>query len=291
MIELRIEGHEVNEIAAAVQRSKRSVERVLQDFRQRLDVIDRRGPMTWASLGGRRVAGRRRGRRGVRGGPGPRRPAELADFAPPPDHPERLAILCELVRVDLEHRWQGGQPRRAGGLPRLFPELFEDPELVHAMAFEEYRLRLQAGEQPAPAEYRRRFGVEGVDWPMPAETPAPRAAGRKPRRSSDHPTIEAMGWSGPPVPIGITDARGRDSRTTSSCRSARSGSLAGRPSSSGRWTAPTRTRPSGWPRPWPAFPGSAPTSSASASAASWAEGRSAGSTSPGRATWPTGWWR
>jgi RNA polymerase sigma-70 factor (ECF subfamily) len=39
MIELRIEGHEVNDIAAAVQRSKRSVERVLQDFRQRLDAL------------------------------------------------------------------------------------------------------------------------------------------------------------------------------------------------------------------------------------------------------------
>jgi hypothetical protein len=39
MIELRIEGHEVNDIAVAVQRSKRSVERVLQDFRQRLDAL------------------------------------------------------------------------------------------------------------------------------------------------------------------------------------------------------------------------------------------------------------
>jgi RNA polymerase sigma-70 factor, ECF subfamily len=39
MIERRIEGHELNEIAAAVQRSKRSVERVLQEFRQRLDAL------------------------------------------------------------------------------------------------------------------------------------------------------------------------------------------------------------------------------------------------------------
>jgi RNA polymerase sigma-70 factor, ECF subfamily len=39
MIELRIEGHEVHDIAASVQRSKRSVERVLQDFRQRLDAL------------------------------------------------------------------------------------------------------------------------------------------------------------------------------------------------------------------------------------------------------------
>jgi len=39
MIELRIEGHEVNDIATAVKRSKRSVERVLQDFRQTLDAL------------------------------------------------------------------------------------------------------------------------------------------------------------------------------------------------------------------------------------------------------------
>ena len=37
MIEQRIEGHEVNDIATNVRRSKRSVERVLQDFRQQLD--------------------------------------------------------------------------------------------------------------------------------------------------------------------------------------------------------------------------------------------------------------
>ncbi len=41
MVELRIEGHEVAEIAAAVGRSKRSVERVLQDFRKRLDDLIR----------------------------------------------------------------------------------------------------------------------------------------------------------------------------------------------------------------------------------------------------------
>lgn len=39
MVELRIEGHEVAEIAAEVERSKRSVERVLQDFRARLGAL------------------------------------------------------------------------------------------------------------------------------------------------------------------------------------------------------------------------------------------------------------
>jgi RNA polymerase sigma-70 factor, ECF subfamily len=39
IIELRIEEHEVKDIAETVRRSKRSVERVLQDFRQRLDAL------------------------------------------------------------------------------------------------------------------------------------------------------------------------------------------------------------------------------------------------------------
>src|SRR5262249_23249757 len=37
IVELRIEGHEVAEIASRVARSKRTVERVLQEFRRRLD--------------------------------------------------------------------------------------------------------------------------------------------------------------------------------------------------------------------------------------------------------------
>jgi RNA polymerase sigma-70 factor (ECF subfamily) len=39
IIEMRIEGHEVAEIGEAVQRSKRSVERVLQEFRARLGAL------------------------------------------------------------------------------------------------------------------------------------------------------------------------------------------------------------------------------------------------------------
>jgi RNA polymerase sigma-70 factor (ECF subfamily) len=43
MIELRIEGHEVAEIAERVQRSKRTVERVLQGFRDRLQTLIHEG--------------------------------------------------------------------------------------------------------------------------------------------------------------------------------------------------------------------------------------------------------
>jgi RNA polymerase sigma-70 factor, ECF subfamily len=43
IIELRIEGYEVTEIAQQARRSKRTVERVLQEFRQRLDLQIREG--------------------------------------------------------------------------------------------------------------------------------------------------------------------------------------------------------------------------------------------------------
>src|SRR3954453_7356701 len=72
--------------------------------------------------------------------------ADLSDFMPPTEHPARPSILCELVRVDLEYHWERGQPRRLEHFRDRFPDLFAAPDLVRAMAFEEYRLRLQAGE-------------------------------------------------------------------------------------------------------------------------------------------------
>ena len=39
MVRMRIEGHEVAEIATTTARSKRSVERVLQDFRRHLAAV------------------------------------------------------------------------------------------------------------------------------------------------------------------------------------------------------------------------------------------------------------
>jgi serine/threonine protein kinase/regulator of sirC expression with transglutaminase-like and TPR domain len=103
---------------------------------------------------------------------------EIADFAPPPDHPERLAILCELVRVDLEHRWERGQPRPLEDYRARFPVLFQDSKHLHAMVYEEYRLRLQAGETPTATEYRQRFGIAVDDWPAPPSPSGP------PRKSS-----------------------------------------------------------------------------------------------------------
>jgi eukaryotic-like serine/threonine-protein kinase len=90
---------------------------------------------------------------------------DLNDYVPDADHPHYLAILCELVRVELEYSWRDGRPKRMDHYRARFPDLFRDGKWVQAIAFEEYRQRRQAGEDPSPLEYRRRFGADTLDWP------------------------------------------------------------------------------------------------------------------------------
>ena len=105
--------------------------------------------------------------------------ADLEAFLPAPDHPFYLAVLCELVRVDLEYGFADARPDRLEDYERRFPELFRDPGRVREIAFEEYRLRLKAGETASVAEYRDRFGVDHVD--RPAEDPSPSRRPGRPR--------------------------------------------------------------------------------------------------------------
>ena len=119
--------------------------------------------------------------------------AEVDAFEPPSDHPDRLAILCELVRVDLEVRRDRGEPRRLEEYLARFPHLAEQPDLLDAMAFEEYRLRLRAGESPTPAEYADRFGVEGGNWlqaEASSDDPSSRPDGYRYLFDSDGPSVE-----------------------------------------------------------------------------------------------------
>jgi serine/threonine protein kinase/tetratricopeptide (TPR) repeat protein len=99
--------------------------------------------------------------------------ADLADFLPAPGHPLRAAVLRELVRVDLEYGWERGQPRPVQDYLRQFPELATDETALRAVAFEEYRLWQQAGDDPAPAEYQRLYGGRASDWPRPAREAPP----------------------------------------------------------------------------------------------------------------------
>src|SRR5262249_22040957 len=113
--------------------------------------------------------------------------AALPDFLPPPHHPLYSVVLRELVRVDLAYNWRRGRPLRLEHYRHSFPELFHHRDSLREIAFEEYRLRLQAGEDVSPAEYQQRYGVATDDWPG---TPG---AGRDVRKSAAVQTVDRPG--------------------------------------------------------------------------------------------------
>jgi len=105
-----------------------------------------------------------------------RGPVALEDFLPGPGDPARLAVLRELVRVDLELGWSQGKRQSLEAYLRAFPELEADADAVRDVAFEEYRARIAAGEEPDLKEYRERYGVEIAARPQDAQALGGRSA-------------------------------------------------------------------------------------------------------------------
>jgi serine/threonine protein kinase/predicted Zn-dependent protease len=92
---------------------------------------------------------------------------DIADFLPPSDHPLYLTILRELVCVDLDYGWGRGQATTLDEYRRQFPALFADVRAVQAIVWEDYRQRRQAGEEPDPEDYRRKYGVSPLTDKIP----------------------------------------------------------------------------------------------------------------------------
>jgi serine/threonine protein kinase/lipoprotein NlpI len=93
--------------------------------------------------------------------------AEIYAHLPGSDHPLYLPVLRELIRVDLEFNWARGAKKQVEEYISSFPELAKDLKSLGEVAFEEFRLRRVAGENPSPAEYSSRLGVSTRDWPPP----------------------------------------------------------------------------------------------------------------------------
>ena len=90
---------------------------------------------------------------------------ELGSCLPPASHPLYQDARRELMRIDLEYGWRDARPRRLDDYFQMFPDLGNDRVGVQQIAFEEYRLRVLAGENPSAAEYERRYGITTDDWP------------------------------------------------------------------------------------------------------------------------------
>ncbi len=85
-------------------------------------------------------------------------PPAPADFVPGEPPALRRLTLVELVKVDLEYRWQGRRaPKLVEAYLAEFPDLAVNGELPCDLIYEEYHVRRQHGDEVAIADYCQRF--------------------------------------------------------------------------------------------------------------------------------------
>jgi len=82
---------------------------------------------------------------------------DLLNLLPPPGDPLRHAALTELIKADLQIRWQRKQGKPLESYVERIPELGDLTHLSPEMIYEEYRARLQHGQAPSLSSYRERF--------------------------------------------------------------------------------------------------------------------------------------
>jgi predicted Ser/Thr protein kinase len=122
---------------------------------------------------------------------------------PPRGDGLRRPALTEMVKIDLERRWQRGQRARLEGYLKVLPELGPPDRLPADLILAEYQARQQCGAPADLAEFTRRFPRQ-ADELRRLVTQARGEAGRETLRPGGHgtgtpdPTPGAAG--GIPVP-------------------------------------------------------------------------------------------
>ena len=101
---------------------------------------------------------------------------DLTKFLPRADDPAYPEVRRELLRVDLDWGWQEGRRRGLQDYLVLFPDLLQDRIAIEEIAFEEYRLRVLAGESPSRTEYEEKYGVITTNWATETIRPVAREA-------------------------------------------------------------------------------------------------------------------
>ena len=110
------------------------------------------------------------------------------------------SALAELVRCEMEHRWQRGEEPTADDYRRDFPSLAASSDAIEGIAFEEYRQRSLAGRPLPPEHWRERYGPAVERWPLltPAGDPKrPSSTSSRPERSGrseGRPRSALHGW-------------------------------------------------------------------------------------------------
>jgi serine/threonine-protein kinase len=87
----------------------------------------------------------------------------LAAFLPAGNAGERLALLHELIKIDLEYRWRSGRRTLTEDYVASFPELSDSGRVPVELIRDEVRIRAACGQAPAWEELARRFPDHGDD--------------------------------------------------------------------------------------------------------------------------------
>jgi len=87
----------------------------------------------------------------------------LGDFLPQDNRAVRELALPELIKVDLEYRWQHDcSPRQMESYAEQFPELGPLDALPAELIYEEFQVRMQAGKTVSVQEIQQRFPVQAT---------------------------------------------------------------------------------------------------------------------------------
>ncbi len=113
----------------------------------------------------------------------------FVDFLPSADHDLYRAVASELIRVDMEYSWNSGQNRRLQQYQELVPKVLNDHDVLQQVAFEEYRLRLRAGENVSSAEYKSRYRIDTDHWPQEIATTNVHASATDSASDSSNPEL------------------------------------------------------------------------------------------------------
>ena len=84
-------------------------------------------------------------------------PPDLRAFVPAGPPEVRRLVLVELVKLDLDSWLQRGTPRPVEEYLGAFPELADGGGPPCDLLYEDFHLRRQAGRDPNPVDYYRRF--------------------------------------------------------------------------------------------------------------------------------------
>src|SRR5262245_48783492 len=93
--------------------------------------------------------------------------AAIEDFLPPASDPQYPSVLAQLLRLDMRLHWSVGCRKSLDDYRHLYPAALADPEHLAAVAKEEYKARVAAGEPVEPGEYESRYGVNVDSWREP----------------------------------------------------------------------------------------------------------------------------